>query len=148
MTLPELRGQGRALTDPRSGTTGSGTPWCSLLLKFPSWKKTDDGWKEQPDSPVASVVAYDDLAAQLAKYAKGDDLGVLGTTKLSVWKDKPQFSITASQLWTPERKPRQAAKRDQPAPPTTGLTEARSAASASLRQLDARLSASPTESAA
>lgn len=143
MSLPELRGTGRMITDPRTGTAKTGAPWCSALIKFPVWKKTDDGkWEEQPDAPVASVIAYDDLAGQLAGYSKGDAVGVHGTTKLAIWKDRPQFAVTATQVWTPEKTDRGSRSREAQPPAATstgnGLAEARAAASASLRQFDAR----------
>ncbi|MET0520824.1 MAG: single-stranded DNA-binding protein [Jiangellaceae bacterium] len=137
MSLPELRGQGRTLTDPRTGTTNGGTPWCSLLIKFPAWRKTDDGWEEQPDSPVANVSAYDDLAAVLAEYGKGTEIGIHGTTKLTVWRDKPQFQVTATQIWTPERKARSSTSSSEPGS-TADLAAARVSASASLRNITGR----------
>ncbi len=102
MALPELRGTGRLLTDPRTGTGKNDKPWCSALVKFPTWKKTDAGW-EEGDGTVASVIAFDDLAVALAEYAKGDPIGVHGTAKAAVWKDKPQLAVTATQVWTPEK---------------------------------------------
>lgn len=101
MALPELRGTGRLLTDPRIGTGKNDKPWCSALVKFPTWKKTDAGW-EEGEGTVASVVAFDDMATQLATYAKGDPIGVHGSTKAAVWKDKPQLAVTLTQCWTPE----------------------------------------------
>lgn len=148
MALPEIRGTGRLLVDPKTGTTKADKPWATALIKFPSWKKTDDGWEEQPDSPVANVSAYDDLAPLLASYAKGDEIGVHGTAKPALWNDKPQFAITATQIWAPEKKSRQAGGKAKPASTGGRLDGARASASASLRQLDARLSAQRAESAA
>lgn len=149
MALPELRGTGRILTDPRQGVGKNDTPWCSALIKFPVWKKTDDGWKEQPDSPVASVITFDDNATLLAGFTKGDEVGVHGTVKPAVYKDTAQLAIVASQVWATEKQARPAASKQANITGTqTLLAEARTAATASRRQLDDRLSARRTESAA
>jgi single-stranded DNA-binding protein len=104
MALPELRGTGRLLTDPRTGIGKNEKPWTSALIKFPTWKKTDDGW-EEGEGTVASVIAFEDTACVLARYAKGDTVGVHGTAKAAVWKDKPQLAVTVTQCWMPEKKP-------------------------------------------
>ena len=104
MALPELRGTGRLLADPRTGTTKTDKPWATALIKFPTWKKTDAGW-EEGEGTVASVIAFEDTALVLARYAKGDTMGVHGTAKAAVWNDKPQLAVTVTQCWTPERKP-------------------------------------------
>lgn len=148
MALPELRGTGRLLCDVRTGTTSTDKPYASALIKFPQWRKVDGQW-EEGDGAVASVVAYDDHAIALARYAKGDDIGIHGTVKPAVYRDKPQLSITASQIWTPEKTSRPAAKTAASTTSTRGLAAARTAASASLRAFDAkRLSAQRAESAA
>lgn len=102
MALPELRGTGRLLTDPRNGVGKNDKPWTSALIKFPTWKKTDSGWEEQ-DGAVASVIAFDDNAPLLAGYAKGDPIGVYGTVKPAVWNDKPQLAVSLTACWTPEK---------------------------------------------
>lgn len=103
MALPELRGTGRLLTDPRTGVGKNDKPWTSALIKFPTWRKTDNGW-EEGDGTVASVIAFDDLATAFAGYRKGDQVGVHGTVKAAVYNDKPQLAVTASQCWTSEKK--------------------------------------------
>ncbi len=102
MALPELRGTGRLLTDPRTGVGKNDKPWCSALVKFPQWKKTDNGW-EEGDGTVASVMAFEDLATDLAAFKKGDDIGIHGLAKATVWKDKPQIELRATQCWKPEK---------------------------------------------
>lgn len=105
MALPELRGTGRLLTDPRTGVGRNDKPWTSALIKFPTWTKTDDGWTEG-DGTVASAIAFDDTADALARYAKGDPIGVHGTAKAGVWKDKPRIDLTVTSCWTPEKTPK------------------------------------------
>jgi len=104
MALPELRGTGRLLTDPRNGIGKNGKPWTSALIKFPTWRKTNDGWKES-EGTVASVIAFDDTAKLFAGYAKGDTVGIHGTAKAAVWQGKPQLAVTVLQCWTPEKRP-------------------------------------------
>jgi single-stranded DNA-binding protein len=94
MSLPELRGIGRLLSDPRTGTTKAGKPYTSALIKFTQWHKTDAGW-EEGDSQVASCIAFDeDAAATLAGFAKNDDVELRGPAKVEMWNDKPQLKIT------------------------------------------------------
>ena len=107
MSLPEIRGAGKLITDPRSGETRTGGRWTNGLVKFQAWKKNGDDW-EPGDAVVASVIAFDDVADLLAGYAKGDDIAVQGATSVALWKDQPQLKITLAKVWTPERKPRGA----------------------------------------
>lgn len=104
MSLPELRGTGRLITDPRTGTGKNDVPWSSVLIKFSSWRKVDGAW-EEGDGVVASVIAFGDTASLLTGYAKGDQVGVHGTVKPALWKDQPQLAVTATQVWMPEKKP-------------------------------------------
>lgn len=94
MSLPELRGIGRLLADPRTGIGKNGKPWTSVLVKFTQWRKTDVGW-EEGDSQVASCIAFeDDPAALLAGFAKGDDVELRGPARVEMWQDKPQLKVT------------------------------------------------------
>ena len=129
MALPELRGVGRLLTDPHHGTGKSGKPWCSALIKFSSWRKVNGTWVEG-EGTVASVMTFEDNAAELARYAKGDPIGIHGTVKAAVWKDKPQLGITATQIWTPENAATSGSQQ-------MSIREAASAAGATLRRFDA-----------
>lgn len=105
MALPELRGIARLLTEPRTGVGSTGKPWTSALIKFPQWRKTDDGWKEG-DGVVASIIGFEDVADQLAGYAKGDEIEVRGTVTLGEWQGKPQLKLTVEAC----RRPVKAAK--------------------------------------
>ncbi len=102
MALPEIRGTGRMLTDPRTGTGKNDKPWTSALVKFPTWRKTDNGWEES-EGTVASVIAFEELAVTLSGFTKGDTVGIHGTVKAAVWNDKPQLAVTATQCWKPEK---------------------------------------------
>lgn len=102
MALPELRGTGRLLTDPRMGVGKNDKAWASALVKFPTWRKNDGSW-EEGEGTVASVIAFEEVASQLGRYAKGDAVGIHGTAKAAVWNDKPQLAVTVTQVWTPEK---------------------------------------------
>jgi single-stranded DNA-binding protein len=93
MALPELRGIGRLLTDPRTGTSQNGNPWTSVLVKFAQWRKTDDGWQEG-DGQVASCIAFGDVAAEVARFAKGDEIELRGPAHVEMYQDKPQLKVT------------------------------------------------------
>ena len=105
MSLPEIRGAGKLVTDPRSGTTKTGGRWTNGLIRFQSWRKTGDDW-EPGDAVVASVIGFDDVADLLAGYSKGDDIAVQGSTSVAVWKDQAQLKITLSKVWTPQKRKR------------------------------------------
>lgn len=95
MSLPELRGIGRLLNDPRTGIGKNGKPWTSVLVKFTQWKKTDDGKWEEGDSQVASCIAFDDgVVEMLAGFVKGDDIELRGPARVEMWNDKPQLKVT------------------------------------------------------
>ncbi|MEV8510840.1 single-stranded DNA-binding protein [Dactylosporangium sp. NPDC051484] len=105
MSLPEVRGAGRLITDPKTGPTRSGGTWTNGLVRFQAWKRDGETWTEG-DSVVASIIGFDDVAAALAAYTKGDELAVQGTVSVGMWKDQPQLKVTLSKVWTPERQPR------------------------------------------
>lgn len=109
MALPELRGIGKLLTDPRNGTGKNDKPWVAALIKFPTWRKANDGW-EEGEGTVASVIAFEDTAAALGRYAKGDPIGIHGTAKAAMWNDRPQIAVTVTSCWTPEKQPKKPAR--------------------------------------
>lgn len=109
MSLPDMRGTGRLLTDPRTGTTKTDKPWTSALVKFQSWRKGDDGW-EEGDSQVASCIAYEDVASALAGFAKGDDIELRGPFKVEEWQGKPQLKVTVVACRVPVKTERRTDK--------------------------------------
>ncbi len=107
MSLPNVHGTARLLTDPRKLVTGAGKPMASCLLLFVGWKKdADDKWVEG-DAIVADAVAFEDPAFDLAKFAKGDTVEIVDAvvTGLSVWKDKPQMKIRVKECRPPAPRP-------------------------------------------
>ncbi len=107
MSLPTLRGTARLLTDPRTGDTKTGGRWTSALVKFPQWRKTDDGWQEG-DGAVASIIGFDERADVLAAFAKGDEIDLYGTCVPDVYQGKPQLKVTLDGIRRHVKEPRPA----------------------------------------
>jgi hypothetical protein len=100
VSLPTLHGTGKLLTDPKQGASQDGSPWCSAVLKFQTWRKGDDGWTEG-DGVVASIIAFKDVAPALAGFAKGDEVEIKGTGGVGMWKDQPQLKVTVTACRVP-----------------------------------------------
>lgn len=100
MSLPELRGTGKLLADPRTGMTRTDKPWTSALIKFQAWKKTDAGW-EEGDSIVASCMAFDEPAGILAGFTKGDSVELRGPANLEEWNGQTRLKITVAACRAP-----------------------------------------------
>ncbi len=110
MSLPRVTGTARLLTEPTRKTTKDNKPMSTVLLKFTGWRKDDAGKWVEGDSVVASAIAFEDTARLLAGFAKGDNVEIEGQiTGMSVWKDKPQMSVTIKTVAAVEkRKPEPA----------------------------------------
>lgn len=110
MSLPHVDGRARIISDPRRGATSTGV-WANVTAKFTGWKKTDSGWEEN-GGIVVTLCGYDDVARQLAAFAKGDEVEVDGRIKeLSVWTPRngdprPSLSITVNEIRAAEKKAR------------------------------------------
>lgn len=119
MALPTLRGTARLLADPRTGDTKVGGRWASALVKFPQWKKTDDGWQEG-DGAVASIIGFDERADVLATFVKGDEIDLYGSCQPDVYRDKPQLKVTLDGIRRHVKPPRETsaddARQREPAP--------------------------------
>ncbi len=97
MSLPQLTGTARLLTDPRKALTKTGKPMATVLLKFVGYRKVEGKWTEG-DTVVASAIAFEDVARALVGFAKGDDVDVTGTATLGMWQDKPQLSLAVKTI--------------------------------------------------
>lgn len=100
MALPELRGIARLLNDPRTGTTKTGNPWTSCVVKFQEWHKGDNGWTEG-GGVVASLIAFGDVADEVARFARGTEIELRGPASLGEWQGKPQLKITVQACRVP-----------------------------------------------
>lgn len=107
MSLPTITGTARLLTDPRKALTKTDKPMATVLLKFQGWRKGDDGKWVEGDSVVASAIAFEDVARDLAAFAKGDEVTVEGVGTLAMWNDKPQLNLTVKSVAAAERKQRE-----------------------------------------
>lgn len=107
MALPTISGTGTLLSDPKTGDTRTGGTWTNAVVKFQAWRRTDSGW-EPGDEVVCAAIAFDDVAADLARYAKGDPVQIDATVNsLAIWQGKPQLKVTVSAVTQPEQRPRQ-----------------------------------------
>lgn len=107
MALPTISGTGTLLSDPKTGDTRTGGTWTNAVVKFQAWKKTDTGW-EPGDEVVCAAIAFDDTAADLARYAKGDPVQIDATVNsLNIWQGKAQLKVTVTTVAQPEQRPRQ-----------------------------------------
>ncbi len=114
MAFPNLHGIGQLVTDPKTGPTKTGGTWTNAVVKFVRWAKGDSGGWVEADSTIAAVIAFDDVAAALAQFAKGDTVDLLGTVSAGIWNGNPQLKITVGALRRPEDdRPKRAVNRGE-----------------------------------
>lgn len=97
MSLPNLHGTGRLISDPKTGTSRNGQDWTSAVVKFQAWRKGDNGW-EEGDHAIAACIAFGDTAATLARFSKGDEVELRGPASLALYDGKPQLRVTIDVL--------------------------------------------------
>jgi single-stranded DNA-binding protein len=119
MALPKIDGVGRLLTEVRKSLTSTQKPMASAILKFPTWHRQPEGGWEEGDGVIASIVAFEDVAKLLARYARGDEIAIWGTTAAQVWKDTPQLKVTLSDVQPAPEKPTKRRNGQQDAPAAT-----------------------------
>jgi hypothetical protein len=112
VSLPTITGVAKLLGDPKSGPTKSGGSWTNAILKFTAWRKVDDEWTEG-EGVVAAAIAFDDVAAQLAAFRKGDPIEIHGTASLGLWNDAPQLRVTLGGCRRPLPRQKQQRERDE-----------------------------------
>ncbi len=104
MSLPTLHGTGTLISDPKTGPTKTGGTWTSVVVRFQQRRKTaDSGWVDG-HAEVASCIAFDEVAAILAGFGKGDSVELKGTVGAGLWGDKPQLKVTVTACRKPVRK--------------------------------------------
>lgn len=72
---------GRLVQDPRKRTGKTGKPYTTALLTVPV-EAVSEG---DPDRVLASVIAFGQAGEALAALAKGDDVSIAGSGRLSSW---------------------------------------------------------------
>lgn len=108
MSLPTITGTAKLLTEPRTGVGKNDVPWTSVLAKFAQWRKTDDGW-EEGDGQIVSAIAFGDVAADVARFAKGDDIEFRGPGRVEMYQDKPRLNVTIVACRVPVKTAKQVA---------------------------------------
>lgn len=92
---------GKLIADPRSGQSANGNGWCRVTVACP----VQGGKEGEPDSIVATVIAFGDEARKLEKLTKGDSISAVGSSRLSHWERNGEtrtgLDIVATQVMTP-----------------------------------------------
>lgn len=107
MSLPRVTGTARLLTEPTRKLTKTDKPMSTALFKFVGWRKDGEKWVEG-DSVVASAIAFEDVARDLVRFAKGDDVQVEGVATVGVWKDQPRLNLTLKAVAAVEKRSAEA----------------------------------------
>ena len=76
---------GTLATDPRSGTSKTGTEWANAVVRCPVGQNRETGDQE---SAFVQVAAFGDEAAKLSRLAKGDAVSASGALKPSTYTAK------------------------------------------------------------
>jgi hypothetical protein len=109
MSLPKVTGTARLLTEPTRKATKDNKPMSTALIKFTGWRKDPAGKWVEGDSVVASAIAFEDVARDLAGFTRGDNVEVDGTvTGLQVWKDEPRLNVTVKSVAAVEKRTSEA----------------------------------------
>lgn len=91
---------GKLIADPKSGQSANGNAWCRVMVSCPV-----QGVKEgEPESIVATVIAFGDEARKLEKLTKGDAVSAVGSSRLSHWERNGEtrtgLDVVATQVLT------------------------------------------------
>jgi single-stranded DNA-binding protein len=93
---------GTIATDPKHGTSQSGTTWANCVVRVSCGQNRETGDQE---SAFVQVAAFGDAAAKLARLAKGDSLSAQGSLKPTTYtkdgQERHGLSLTASGILTP-----------------------------------------------
>lgn len=76
---------GSLATDPKSGTSKSGTEWANAVVRCPVGQNRETGDQE---SAFVQVACFGSEAAKLSRLAKGDSVSAAGALKPSVYTSK------------------------------------------------------------
>lgn len=131
MSLPCLDGVGTLSTDVRRGLTKAQKKWAGATVRFASHRKNADGKWEEDTVIFVSVVGFDLAAEELAAFAKGDTVTVIGKIKaLGIWKPergepRPSLEMFCEHAAPPPprhaKEPQNARTTDVPDQPPTDL---------------------------
>jgi single-stranded DNA-binding protein len=92
---------GTIASDPKHGTSKSGTTWSSCVVRVPCGQNKETG---DAESAFVQVAAFGSHAEALARLGKGDSISAQGQLKPTVYQKDGQerhgLSMTANQLLT------------------------------------------------
>lgn len=93
---------GSIVSDPKSGTSKSGTTWANCVVRVPCGQNRETGDQE---SAFVQVAAFGDEAGKLARLTKGDSVSATGALKPSEYQAKDGttrhgLSLTATGILT------------------------------------------------
>ena len=75
---------GSLVTDPRSGTSKSGTEWSNAVVRVPCGQNREG----EAETAFVQVAAFGSEAAKLSRLAKGDSVSAAGALKPSEYQAK------------------------------------------------------------
>lgn len=92
---------GKLIADPRSGQSANGNAWARVTLSCP----VQAGKEGEPDTIVATVIAFGDEARKLERLSKGDAISAVGSSRLNHWEKNGEtrtgLDVVATQVLTP-----------------------------------------------
>jgi single-stranded DNA-binding protein len=93
---------GQLATDPKHGTSKSGTTWSSCVVRVPCGQNKETG---DAESAFVQVAAFGSHAEALARLGKGDGVSATGSMKPSEYQAKDGttrhgLSLTATAILT------------------------------------------------
>jgi single-stranded DNA-binding protein len=92
---------GQLATDPKHGTSQTGTTWSSCVVRVPCGQNKETG---DAESAFVQVACFGSHAEALARLGKGDSISAQGQLKPTVYQKDGQerhgLSLTANQLLT------------------------------------------------
>jgi single-stranded DNA-binding protein len=94
---------GQLATDPKHGTSQSGTTWANCVVRCPCGQNRETGDQE---SAFVQVAAFGSEAEKMARLTKGDSLSATGSMKPSEYQAKDGttrhgLSLTATAILSP-----------------------------------------------
>jgi hypothetical protein len=92
---------GSIASDPKSGTSKSGTTWANCVVRVPCGQNRETGDQE---SAFVQIACFGDEAAKLARLTKGDSVSASGALKPTVYQKDGEkrhgLSLTATGILT------------------------------------------------
>ena len=92
---------GSIVSDPKHGTSKSGTEWANCVVRVPCGKDKETGDQE---SAFVQVACFGSEAGKLARLAKGDSVSATGSLKPTTYtkdgQERHGLSLTATGILT------------------------------------------------